>query len=622
MWFLKKFNVKTMNRSYIKYCIIAFLVMWLWIMYILGGCKAISGFWHGGIGNRIGLSSLGALIALVLIYVVGRMLDWSVPDFSWREYYEGFSYRYHVNKTDMIVVISAMLVGGCLRLVGYDWGITSIFQPDEGKLVRPAIDMAMAKCPYQNNFYYPSQIFSKFAAVLIFIYGRCTGAEINYALPQAHFIFRIITAVVGTATIFVCFLIGNYFKKHLGAILAVLVSVYPLYTLMAKQVTGDVPVFFFLSLTMLFSLRYMEEKRNVFIVFMTMGAALATLEKWHGAVGIGYIGFIVLLNSKHIKEILSKGILAIGTYAVWIMALSPNMIFNMKSAIVDGFINIAVYDGSEGEPYLQMLMNYERFGIDGCGGTVYLCLIIIGLVYVIKHFTKEYLICLMGILKILILCLLNRQFSRWGFELFFCQIFLAAMGMWLVLDNMRMWKCRIVGYAVLALITIEFMSGSMVYAAYAIYSENDTRLIQEKECLTAGITENNSVSCYFTGFSPGGINSRMGMKLYQELSDFFQIQDGRLYKKKNIDYAILNFSWNREQELTEVIRKEGVLLLSYDAKYRDLIGGVNGENSQVYLNDLRLIWQNMRGIYDLCAGVLSGCDIEVYNVSSIPLKFD
>lgn len=600
--------------------IVIFSGLWLWTMYILGASKMIARAWHSGIGNKMAIGLFAAIFVLVLVCIIKLKFGRGISDFSWKKYFKLFAKRYHMNRVDIGVLVVITLAGGLIRLAGYDWGITSIFQPDEGKLVMPALDMAITKSPYQSSFYYPSQILSKFVAVCIFFYGKYKSIELNYFLPEPYFIFRIFTAAVGTATIPVCFLIGNYFKRHLGTILAILVSTYPLYTAMAKQVTGDVSVFFFLSLVMLFSIRYMEEREPVFLVVMSLGAALATLEKWHGAVGIGYTGLVVLLNGKQIRKVFHDGILTIVAYISWLFLLCPNMIFNIKTAIVDGFINIAVYDGSEGLPYFSMLVNYGVFGIKRQGGILYVLLIVFGLLLVLRHFTKSYLILLMGVLKTLILCLLNRQFARWGLELFFCELFLASIGIWEI-ANMVNVKWRVVSYILFFIVTIDFTSGSMVYVLSALFSENDTRLVQEKECLSAGITPDNSVSAYYTGFSPGCVNSKYGT-FRQVFSDFFDVEGGKSARRsENIKYAIINASDIREPELIEAIRKDGVRIFAYEARYCDIFRKTFTEDTPTFFDDFRLICQNMHVSYDLYKGALSGSDIEVYSVENIPLVF-
>lgn len=601
--------------------VIVGLGVWCVLFYILGGSSAVVAFMNQSFLHKLGVGII--LFAVALLMTIGGFwklgLDKAISEFSWDLWHKQFIKRYHCNRIDTVILILALSGGGILRLAGYDWGITSIFQPDECNLVAPSVAMALSGSVYHNNFYYPAQFLSRISAWLSVFYGRVTGGGLNYqTMPEVYYIFRIMVIITGIITIYVCFLIGNYFRKHLGAIAAVLVSVFPPNILLAKQVTGDVTVLFFLSLTVLFSLRYMEERRSRFLVLMAMGAAMATLEKWHGAVGIGYIGFVILFNSKHIKELFLKGMTAVLSYAAWIFILCPNLVFHFKSAIIDGFVKIAVYDGGKGPAYHQMLFQYGKFGIEHYGGIVYIILIIIGIAYVIRNFTKQYIILLMGILKTLILCFLNRQVMRWGLELYFCGLLLASFGIyWLILTGTKRWTC-IAGYCAALILCLDFASGSLVYAAVAAYSENDTRLIQEKDCLAAGITPENTVSAYYTGFSPGGNNYTLGSAIRENFKDYFEIKDGELYRNtERIQYAVVNISDIRERELEEIIINNCPLIFAYDSIYNDIFWDPF-RPEKVSLNDIRIVYRNVNIVIDVVNGALLGRDINVYDVSDIP----
>lgn len=611
--------VKIQNKAHF---FVFYSIICCCVSYILGGSNTVREFYSSNVLHKSEVIAAVLLITFALTCVGFKKfgIEQKIFCFDWEAYFDQFKERYHWNRFDVILLIIALLLGGGMRIAGYNWGITSVFQPDEGKLVIPAADMAISRSLYSENFYYPSQFLSKFAAILIYIYSRCSGEEIyTRQLPQAFFIFRIIVVMAGTATIFICFLIGNYFKKHVGAILSILVSCFPVYVQLSKQVTGDVSSFFFLSITVLFSLRYMEKQENKFLVFMAMGAAMATLEKWHGAVGIGYIGFIILLNSKQLKKIMYKGIYALGAYVAWILLLCPNMIFHLRTAIIDGFINIAVYDGHKGAPYHQVLLNYGKYGIQHYGGIIYILVLVLGIIYFIFHFDRKYMILLIGILKTLILCLLNRSFKRWGLELYFCELLLVSFAIYWMTCLFRK-HFNIIGYGMAFVIVMDFLSGSIVNILIATHSYNDTRLIQQEECLAAGITPDNSVSAYYTGFVPGGgSNSIVGYVPREAFSDYFVIEDGELYRKsEELEFAIINTTLIVEEELVEAIIEECPVVYSYDSIYPDVCWDPLSSIKLSY-NDIELIYNNIYVSADVVRGALTGMDIEVCDVKEIPV---
>lgn len=612
--------------EYKKYFTVIWIVTAACMAYILGGNQTVVAFCQrGGIYDMIVLT----LILVTSYFMSGfccEKFHWDRKgaEFSWKLYKRQFCERYQCNRLDLSVLAVAVVTGGILRLAGYDWGKTSIFHPDEWNFVNPAMEMVISHNAYQTStFFYPAQMLSKIAALFIWLYSKFTGTEIViYQTPEAFFIYRVIVAVLGTATIFTCFLIGNSFKRHLGAIVAVLVALYPVYVVQAKHTTGDVAVFFFLSLTMLFSLRYMENRNNIFLVLMTMGAAMATLEKWHGAIGIGYTGFIILLNAGKIKEIFVKGIYALTAYFAWILLLSPNLIFNFKTAIIDGFLNVAVWDGQEGPPYYTMLWNYAKIGIQHYGGIIYLAALFLGLIYIMRYFDKRYMVFLLGILKILILCFINRQFVRWGMELYFDELMLASFGIYWLIQKGKKYKWIYAAGGVMTLIIIlSFMSGSMVEVMIATQSYRDTRLTQKCDCAAVGITPDNSVSAYYTGFVPGGITDKTwGFVEQGRLGQYLDIVDGGLYRlEENIDYAILNISDIREPELVDLIRKSYPLVLSYEAAYSDAFWDPLLDSPHSW-NDIRLLQNNIDIAIDIYKGASVGRCIEVYDIRQAPCQ--
>lgn len=188
---------------------------------------------------------------------------------------------------------------------------------------------------------------------------------------------------------------------------------------------------------------------------------------------------------------------------------------------------------------------------------------------------------------------------------------------WLILTGTKRWTC-IAGYCAALILCLDFASGSLVYAAVAAYSENDTRLIQEKDCLAAGITPENTVSAYYTGFSPGGNNYTLGSAIRENFKDYFEIKDGELYRNtERIQYAVVNISDIRERELEEIIINNCPLIFAYDSIYNDIFWDPF-RPEKVSLNDIRIVYRNVNIVIDVVNGALLGRDINVYDVSDIP----
>lgn len=593
------------------------LVLW----YVLGAIKIFSNLQGKGLQYYVafvcGIFILGYIIGLYFGYKNDHF-----QRFSWSEYRGAFVQRYHLNRIDLCILGIALVVGAVLRIVGCNWGLVSIFQPDECQFVDCALDMVEKKSLYQTySFYYPNQFLSKLAAIVIGIYTALKGTIIdNNTFVEAYFIFRIIVAIFGTLSILVAFLIGNYLKEHMGGILALFVSVSPFYIMLSKQITGDVTVLFFLMLTMLFSLRYMEKKENIFVILMAMGAAMATLEKWHGAIGLGYIGIILLCNERKIWDFIKRGILAVASYVLWLLILAPNVVFNIKSAIIDGFIKIAVYSGDLEEiSYGTMLLNYGKYGIQGYGGIVYFLLLIAGIVCLVRNWNRYYLVLLMGVLKTFILCFMNRQALRWGLELYLVEFVLVALAIISAMNHSKKvlrWGGTIAGCIALA----EFVAAGIGQMVVSACSENDTRFIQRADCKELGITVDNSIFEDYTGFAPGGwCDKEYGDagQLYTYWSEYFTEQDGKLYKKQeDIDYVMLNAD-NYGYKWVNIFMNYCDNYRYYEPMYGEVF--MNSSDPKEWeWNDFAIIYQNIQMIQDLKNGAYTGRHLYLFDVREIP----
>lgn len=537
---------------------------------------------------------------------------------NWKNDFISF---YNINKTDIIILIVCIVAGLILRLIGYDWGLVASWQADECKLVDPAIRMADSKILYSDYVYYPDQFVSKIVAVILFFVSKLKGISLDCStMAEAYFVFRIVVAIFGTATVYTIFLIGNRLKKHLGSICCIVAAVYPYYLSLAKQVTGDVTALFFLSLTILFSLRYIDCRKNSYLILMTMGAAMATLEKWHGAVGIGYVGILLMFCNEGFKDFIKKGFQAVLYYIIWLFVLTPNIWVNPVKTIVDGFINIAVYDGAEGSSYGTLLLNYIKYGVLNFGGIVYLIVFIIGVLFVIKNISKEYYILSMGVLKTLILCLLNRQYSRWGMELYFTEIIILSAGIYMLLFSSKK-MIKACGYPITFILLADLLSASILVTVVADIGEKDDRLVQRKECIERGITPENMISQYYTGFGPSSWCDKEypGTVIrVKDWSEYFAIENDDVYRtEKQTDYVCLNLSrYDIDRDLADLLEKNCTKELEYKAVAKDTFC-IPFEETKTSFNDIKVIIQNIKLIADINKGGYVGEDMVVYYVGNL-----
>ena len=519
-----------------------------------------------------------------------------------------------IDKIDYIICLIATLIGGALRILGYNWGTdTMLYQVDEGRMVDPVIEMVENKTIFYDSFAYPAHCFSKLQAFIILVYRHFWGEPYNFLIKE-YLICRIVTAIAGTMTIVSIFLIGNYIREHVGTISACIFAVSPIMIMMSKQVTGDVTTLFVSSVIMIFALRYIDERKTKYIVFMSILAAMATMEKWHSGANGVFIGIIILLFSRSVGEFFKKGILAFSIYIVSVIAIAPDITWNLQGAIKD-FFNIAVWDGGRQPSYFENLKAYISNSYMGLG-VVYIVFTILGLFFVIKSRDKRFLVLLLGVVKVILLCFMNRTFPRWALELFYVQIILIAYAISMLFTERTF--TRIIAYAGSGIVIAEMALVSIFLVIISMANEQDVRYLQEEFCKENGLNIDNTISGRYTAFNsavrlePGYLNAS------DDGSDLFSFQDGTLYKIQDVEYYVWSGrSYHMTDGILEYLDGMNCCMWSETLKYRDIAN--TPYEKMKSKNDFVLCGEYLSAIRNMLDGAVIGTfDVKIYNISEVP----
>ena len=624
-------------KKTIKFPKLLNIIWWLVVTYVFGGIwyafsKDVTTFYKWTpllVSLSVPISIVSGRILMKSSYVRGLLRETTAGDFS------DF---YRISKVDVYVIAVILLFALVLRVIGFNWGLVASWQPDEAKLLMSPTLMAQHKALYAQSTLYPNQFVSKIVAIIIFIYAHIFHLSLYFkSMIEAYFIFRLIVAVFGTAMVWVSFLIGNRIKQHLGLVLAGLCSIHPYFINLSKQVTGDVTTAFFLSLVMLFSIRYIYSEKEIhkdkYLILMTMGVAMATLEKWHGAVGIGYVGIVILLHNDGVRDFIIRGFKALAMYLLWMFMLAPNIIIKLRSTIVDGFLDMAVYDDRVKPPFHELLFDYLRFGFEHIGGVIYIILVMIGIVIVALSFRRhrEYIVLLMGIIKTFALCMMNRAEIRWNEELYFTEIIFAGIAVFSLvtfsIGEKRTPILRLIpllGILGGAIMFADLLTGTLFVDVVAFSNDRDSRLVQRRDCLAMGITPDNTISQYYTGFSPASGCDKEYPDYARKISDwsvYIIEEEGCLYRtSKCPDYLCLNIgTYYLDQTLSRQLQDYFCNpILKYDVICDDVFLSPFSDMSTSW-DDCRIVYNNVRGMKEICTGALFGDGIEVYYVGSLPI---
>lgn len=517
-----------------------------------------------------------------------------------------------------IIPAIAVITGFLLRIVGFDWGRPAIYQPDEAKMVHPVLDMARNHSIISYNYLYPDQFMSKLQALALMIYDKISGIGFDESL-QAYWICRIITALCGAATVLIVYLLGEKLRKNVGVISAFLVAVSPYMVALSKQVTGDVVCLMGSVITMFFALKYAEGLKYRYIALMTLGSAAAMLEKWHGGGGTVFVALFILIYSRSIKDFLIRGVIALSSFIGWIFVIAPNVFINPGTVFTEGFLNMAVHDG-ETATFIELFNNYAQWGFVHVGGALYLIAFLAGVVISVFRKDKRYCVLLFGLIKAMEMSLLNRAVERWGLELYLSEMICIAIFIeWLYSQNKVYF--RVISVCVAVVITLEGLSSSLCIDLVAMLDKQDIRVRQEQFCSEHGITTENSVSSYYSAYSPGGYRpGGESERAEEDRSNVLVLDNGEWVRVTDRDFFIWTDSERDKEEFTDYLEDHGLCIWSDKQQYYDVFTNpITGIDHS--WNDVKLIGNNIKACIELEGGATVGrCDIKVYDISSLPVR--
>lgn len=189
-----------------------------------------------------------------------------------------------------ISLITAL--GGLLRLFGLLHGLQEnfLYHPDTNITLNEVWPKFLGQNwlagSYNGAFY--NLLLSYLigiAETLIRLLGYTPGA---WSIEQISTIASLLAAILGTATIPIVYLLGlNAYNKTTGVLAALFLSLCPLHTFHSHYPYRDVPMVFFLTLTLLFCIRIIKKPT---LVVSTLGGAAAIL-----TVGLKPAGLVIIV---------------------------------------------------------------------------------------------------------------------------------------------------------------------------------------------------------------------------------------------------------------------------------------------------------------------------------------
>jgi hypothetical protein len=236
-----------------------------------------------------------------------------------------------------------LLLALALRLWGIDFGLPNIYsRPDETTLVHRAL--AIGAGDFNPHFFnYPSLQFYWLAALygVYFAVGYATGLfsgladfeMLFFSDPSSFFLLgRLLTALLGTASIAVVYLIGKHVQNATaGLISALFTAVAFLHVRDSHFLTVDVPALFHALLAVLFLVRFSSEGRLRFLLVGGVFLGLAASTKYNLGLFAPMAAWCVLIAPMQDMERGKRLLILAAVVATAFVVTSPFVVLDFPS---------------------------------------------------------------------------------------------------------------------------------------------------------------------------------------------------------------------------------------------------------------------------------------------------
>ncbi len=185
----------------------------------------------------------------------------------------------------------ALVAAAMLRFWALAQGVPFALGVDEPEVMERAVRMMKTGDFSPHFFDYPSFYMYVQAAVAVvrFVFGAMRGlwGGLAQAPTEVFYVWgRAVTAIVGTATVWVVYRAGMRWGARTALLAAVMIGVMPLHVRESHYALTDVPATFLVMLTLLLSLRAHERATVWSFALAGAAAGLAGATKYNGVLAI------------------------------------------------------------------------------------------------------------------------------------------------------------------------------------------------------------------------------------------------------------------------------------------------------------------------------------------------
>jgi 4-amino-4-deoxy-L-arabinose transferase-like glycosyltransferase len=194
-------------------------------------------------------------------------------------------------RTSKLGLLAVLVVAAILRFWALGHGIPHAVGVDEPEIVERALMMMKSGALNPHFFDYPGLhlYLQLIVSIVRFVAGAITGAwtSLDQANAESFYLWgRALTATFGVATVMLVYSIGLRWGGRHALLAAGLLAVMPVHVRYSHYVLTDVPLTFFVTLTMLLSLVAHEKNRLGAFALAGAAAGLAAATKYNGGLAL------------------------------------------------------------------------------------------------------------------------------------------------------------------------------------------------------------------------------------------------------------------------------------------------------------------------------------------------
>ncbi|CAN5848721.1 hypothetical protein BH18ACI5_BH18ACI5_16710 [soil metagenome] len=277
-----------------------------------------------------------------------------------------------------------------LRFWGLGAGIPYGIGVDEPEIMNRAYRMMRTGDFNPHFFDYPGfYIYVQLAvSVLRFIAGAMAGewhALKDVSALDFYAWGRVVTALLGTATVGLVYFAGLRWGTRYALLAAGLMAVMPLHVRESHFILTDVPMTFFVTLTLVLSLRASERSKIGGFVLAGAAAGLAAGTKYNGAIALILPVLAAWMTIDARPSRLAACLAAIGGAALAFLTVAPYTILDLPG-FLDGYATLMTsYRGTKyGEPVWMLYLKHLRINLNWPGALFAIGGLILGIVRAAK----------------------------------------------------------------------------------------------------------------------------------------------------------------------------------------------------------------------------------------------